>query len=240
MVIRPTNLSPSRVDDRVGRRRDLVGRHTGPFAREIDLDQGVDGPPGRRGSAGQPFRRMTTGERLDHVGHGGDMVRGVGLERADEVPSRIGDRGVLVPQLLHVVLPEVGHARVEAPIGSPPEVRSCSRPRAGPRRRRAPPARRRARCHGAPRRRWPSRLRASPSSDQNRRNAPGHGTGGGGLLSAKRRGKGASSLGTSPPPTARGRAGTDVVSVSSSGSPGCPGPPRHRTTPSPAPGRSRS
>ena len=67
----------------------------------------------------------------------------------------------------------------------------------------------------------------------------GHGTGGGELLSAKRRGKGASSLGTSPPPTVRGRAGTDRVSVSSSGSPGCPGPPRRRTRPSPARGRSR-
>ena len=60
----------------------------------------------------------------------------------------------------------------------------------------------------------------------------------GGSRSAKRRGKGASSLGTSPPPIRAGPRGVMSVPLSSSGSPGCPGPPRRRTRPTAGSARS--
>ena len=62
--------------------------------------------PARRRGVASRIGRPLTGESLDDVGEGGDVVGGVRLQRTDVMPPGTGHRIVHVAQLSNVVLPD--------------------------------------------------------------------------------------------------------------------------------------
>ena len=210
IVIRPRRRRPSRSADARGECAHILGRHAGPFAREVDLDHGVEHAAGVGGTPGEALGRPVARKRLDHVGERGDVMGGVRLQRADVVPARPRHDAVHRSQLAHVVVTDRRDTGLDHPAHGFGRLRLRRRDerdgrRVAPRTVAGPLD---ARAHRGEVRHdlVPADRHACivPRRREDRRRERERGRGG---LSAKRRGKGASSRVNLPAPTPRGPRG---------------------------------
>ena len=111
----PIKRSPGSEPTRSANAKRSAGPYPRTTLREVHFDQRIERSAGPDGATGEASGRVLPRHRLHHVGVVRDPVRGARLQCPDVVPGDAGDLRTFAPELLDVVLAQRAHARLRHP-----------------------------------------------------------------------------------------------------------------------------